>query len=183
MNTTDFINGISGAFHKLFRADAELFDLGTDGINEQTITFRLGLYLASTFQEHDVDCEYNRFWDGTKKCIRYGIVWMKPDVIVHVRQDDKANLLCVEAKKEKDWKDLKIIPTDVDTKLKALTDQKEDYRYSLGLAWRITPSLDPKKHDAVWFIHGKPKLVTSLVGFEATLKQELDKHSSPALQT
>src|SRR6266700_657340 len=99
MNSKEFIGRVSKAFRELFLADTELFDLGTQGINEQTLTFRLGLYLAREFRDHHVDCEYNRLWDGKKQCIRFGIKWMKPDVIVYRRRSDKSNLLCIEARK------------------------------------------------------------------------------------
>lgn len=182
MNATDFINRISRAFHEVFRADSELFDLGDKGINEQTITFRLGLYLAHEFGNYNVDCEYNRLWDGKKGCIRFGIDWMKPDVIVHRRQSDKANLFCVEAKKLSEWKQLETLPVDIENKLRALTHPEEDYRYALGLAWRIVPSPYPKDHDAVWFIGAESVLKTRLVDFERELVNKLVNHRTSTHQ-
>ncbi len=173
MKPGDLIERISAAFQQLFANDKELFDLGTKGINEQTLTFRLGIYLADQFQHHHVDCEYNRLWDGTKRCVRFGINWMKPDVIVHVRRSDTQNLFCLEAKKVKHWTTLKAIPKDVANKLAALTHPQTDYHYLLGLGWRVAPSCDPENHDAVWFIAGKPKLTTCLTGFEADLREKL----------
>ena len=66
MTAIETIKGISNAVAELFRRDGELFDLGTEGINGQTLTFRLGLYLAQEFKNQNVDCEYNRLWDRTK---------------------------------------------------------------------------------------------------------------------
>jgi hypothetical protein len=175
MNSRDLVQGISVAFRELFHRDGELFDLGTDGINEQTLTFRLGLYLASQFQDHDVDCEYNRLWDGIKRCQRFGISWMKPDVIVHIRQSDEENLLCIEAKKKKDWKDIEALPDDVGQKLEALTHSEDAYHYVLGLAWRIAPSADPDDHDVVWFVSGEPVLTTNLRDFEHQLHSKLEE--------
>jgi hypothetical protein len=169
MNSKEFIGRVSEAFHELFLADAELFDLGTQGINEQTLTFRLGLYLAREFRDHHVDCEYNRLWDGKKRCIRLGIKWMKPDVIVHRRRSDKSNLLCIEARKANNWKDRKTVPKDVENKLRALTHPEENYRYSLGLAWRITPSSNPKNHDAIWFVKGEQVISSTLANLEMKL--------------
>ena len=173
MNSRAFVQRVSNAFRELFRRDAELFDLGTDGINEQTLTFRLGLYLVDQFPDHNVDCEYNRLWDGKKRCLRFNIRWMKPDVIVHIRKSDSANLLCIEAKKSADWKVLETIPEDVQNKLTALTHPDEKYHYSLGLAWRIAPSDNPLEHEAVWFIAGGPALKTPLRDFEAELFSKL----------
>ena len=175
MNSRDLVQRFSVALNELFHRDGELFDLGTHGINEQTLTFRLGLYLASQFPGHNVDCEYNRLWDGKKHCQRFGISWMKPDVVVHIRQSDEANLLCIEAKKSKDWKDLEALPDDVGQKLKALTHPEEAYHYALGLAWRIAPSGDPNDHDAVWFVSGEPVLTTRLRDFEDQLHSKLEE--------
>lgn len=175
MTSLELIQRFSGAIHELFQRDRELFDLGTDGINEQTLTFRLGLYLAGRFPDHDVDCEYNRLWDDKKRCLRFGISWMKPDVIVHIRQSDDANLLCIEAKKFKDWKDVTVLPEDVAQKLKALTHQKEAYHYAVGLAWRIAPSANPNDHDAIWFACGEPMLTTRLQDFEDQLHSKLQE--------
>jgi hypothetical protein len=175
MKSRDLVQRFSRAFNDLFQHDGELFDLGTDGINEQTLTFRLGLYLANQFPDYNVDCEYNRLWDGKKRCLRFGILWMKPDVVVHIRQSDEANLICIEAKKTKDWKDLAVLPEDVGQKLKALTHPEEAYHYALGLAWRIAPSAEPNDHDAVWFVAGERVLTTRLRGFEGQLHSKLDE--------
>lgn len=175
MNPHELVQRFSGAIYELFQRDGELFDLGTDGINEQTLTFRLVLYLASQFPGHNVDCEYNRLWDAKKRCQRFGISWMKPDVVVHIRRSDEANLLCIEAKKTNDWKDLAALPEDVGQKLKALTHPEEAYHYALGLAWRIAPSADPSDHDAVWFVFGEPVLTTQLRDFEDQLHSRLEE--------
>jgi hypothetical protein len=174
MKSHELVQRFSVALHALFQRDGELFNLGTDGINEQTLTFRLGLHLANQFPGHNVDCEYNRLWDGKKLCRRFSKSWMKPDVVVHIRQSDKANLLCIEAKKTKHWKDLQHLPEDVGRKLKALTHPDEAYRYALGLAWRIAPSADPSAHDAVWFVFGEPVLTTRLQDFEDQLRSKLE---------
>ena len=91
MNAERLVGLLSGGFHALFEWDAELFDLGTDGVNEQTITFRLGLYLHGLFEGYHVDCEYNRIWDKPKACQRAEKQSMKPDVIIHRRRSDTEN--------------------------------------------------------------------------------------------
>src|SRR5204863_7820338 len=100
MNAERLVGLIAGGFHALFEWDAQLFDLGTDGVNEQTITFRLGIYFHTLFEGYHVDCEYNCIWDEPKACIRAGKQSMKPDIIIHRRNSDRANLFCLEAKKE-----------------------------------------------------------------------------------
>jgi hypothetical protein len=175
MIVEDVVQRVSYGIAKLFAEDKELFDLGNKGINEQTLTFRLGLYLAAQFPDHNVDCEYNRLWDGTKRCTRFRIKWMKPDVIVHIRRCDKANILCVEAKKAIYWKYIDNIPRDVRRKLRALTYPTAEYGYALGLAWRIAPSRDPRDHQANWFVGGEPRLKTSLRNFEEELIAALNE--------
>jgi hypothetical protein len=175
MRFDDLVQRLSNGIAKLFIKDEELFDLGAKGINEQTLTFRLGLYLAEEFPDHHVDCEYNRLWDGTKRCVRFRIKWMKPDVIVHIRRCDKANMVCVEAKKAIYWKYVDKVPRDVRRKLRALTYPTAEYGYTLGLAWRIAPSRNPDDHEATWFIAGEARLRTGMRNFEMELIAKLSE--------
>jgi len=170
MPPEDIVTRLGAGFATLFGRDASLFDLGMDGVNEQTITFRLGHYLQHLFRDHHVDCEYNRYYDGKKGCEYTGISWMKPDVIVHRRGSDQANLVCIEAKKDGQWSDGY---ADVEKKLLALTRGDGNYRYALGLAWRMAPSPDPARHEALWFRNGTIFHESTLAGFEPNLIQRL----------
>ena len=176
MNAERLVGLIAGGFHALFEWDAELFDLGTDGVNEQTITFRLGVYFHSLFDDYHVDCEYNRIWDEPKACVLAGKQSMKPDLIVHRRNSDKSNLFCLEAKKDYLWDDEKIGFPDINKKLIGLTHPGDRYHYILGLAWRIQPTPDPQKHQALWFINGNNILETSLAAFDSDVISALHKH-------
>jgi hypothetical protein len=60
MNVAKILPLLESAFQELFNSDRILFDLGSQGISEQSVTFRLGLYLQHRFRDHNVDCEYNR---------------------------------------------------------------------------------------------------------------------------
>lgn len=173
MHPADVVQRISTGFTALFARDKELFDLGMDGVNEQTITFRLGLYLQDQFPEHHVDCEYNRYIDKRKGCEKTGLDWMKPDVIVHRRRSPEANLFCLEAKKDYLWDHEKFGYASMTPKLLALTRDDGGYCYQLGLAWRIMPSQDPHHHHAIWYRSGQPFHESGLIGFEATLLQKL----------
>ncbi|MDP1579571.1 MAG: hypothetical protein Q8M02_04800 [Candidatus Didemnitutus sp.] len=173
MAPADLVNRISTGFAELFTRDGELFDLGMDGVNEQTITFRLGFYLQGQFPDLHVDCEYNRYLDKTKGCEMSGVAWMKPDVIVHRRRSAEANLFCLEAKKDYLWEDEKSGYASMRPKLLALTRDDGNYRYPFGLAWHIIPSRDPSHHHAIWFRSGAPFYESSLVGFEAGLLEKL----------
>jgi hypothetical protein len=176
MTNERLIGLLSGGFQALFEWDAELFDLGTDGVNEQTITFRLGLYLQSLFPKQNIDCEYNRIWDEPKASVLAGKQSMKPDIIVHRRNSDRFNWFCLEAKKEYLWEDKTIGFADMEKKLVGLTDRNDRYRYIVGLAWKIKPMRDPKDHEAFWFINGKNVLTTSLIGFESDVVSALGRN-------
>lgn len=49
MNAERFVGLLSGGFHALFEWDAVLFTIGDRGVNEQAITFRLGVYFDKLF--------------------------------------------------------------------------------------------------------------------------------------
>jgi hypothetical protein len=169
MTNSDLIERIAVGFDLLFENDVDLFDLGTRGVSEETITFRLGLYLQSLFPGHHVDCEYNRMWDQVKKCDLLGIASMEPDVLIHRRQSDESNLFCLEAKKQYLWTHAEKGYDRMQRKLEALTHPKAEYRYRLGLAWRIAESQDRTVHGATWFLNGEPKPEIGLSGFQAQL--------------
>jgi hypothetical protein len=102
----DDIKGfVKRALDKLFHKDAELLQ---NNVNERTITHKLAEYLELEFPDWDVDCEYNRSHDQTKK-LRSLLnrpvsidntdgISVFPDIIVHKRMTDE-NLLVIEVKK------------------------------------------------------------------------------------
>ncbi len=176
MNAKRLVGLLSRGFHALFEWDAELFDLGTDGVNEQTITFRLGFYLQGLFEDYHVDCEYNRIWDKTKACPQVGKQSMKPDVIIHRRRSNIENLFCLEAKKDYLWNDPASGYADTENKLLGLTHPDLQYGYVLGAAWRIMPTPESSQHRILWFIKGGSVLETSLQGFEDNLIETLGRY-------
>jgi hypothetical protein len=173
MNAERLVGLLSGGFHALFEWDSDLFTLGDRGVNEQSMTFRLGIYLNSLFEGYNVDCEYNKAGNRPKASARAGKQSMKPDVIIHRRNSDEFNLFCLEAKKEYSWE---AEYADLEGKLISLT-HPEDYRYKLGLAWKIPESADPAAHTAFWFKNGEMKLKTSLTGFEAQVVELIQRHN------
>ena len=69
------------------------------GVNEQTMTARLAAYLQEHFPAHDVDPEYNRHGIKVKRASLFdGVRKVKPDVVIHRRNDDDHNLLVIEVK-------------------------------------------------------------------------------------
>lgn len=90
------------AFHAaemhLLRADA----------SERSMTHRLALHLTPLFPDFDVDCEYNRDGFDVKRLALHErpvqdddteAVTVFPDIVVHRRGDNDANLLVIEVKK------------------------------------------------------------------------------------
>src|ERR1700730_10476879 len=134
MTASEILPMLASAFEDLFRQDQMLFDLGTEGISEQTVTFRLGYYLQQHFYNHHVDCEYNRLGTDLKTDEFVDQEWMKPDVIVHVRKPKEENLAVIEAKKASRWNGGW---AEMEAKLRAFTREPGNYEYRLGMAWRI----------------------------------------------
>lgn len=162
MSIAEILPKLESAFQELFARDQILFDLGTQGISEQSITFRLGFYLQQRFGGYNVDCEYNRRGNGPKNDEHVDLEWMKPDVIVHTRTIKDNNLAVIEAKKAGLWA---AGWTDIDQKLKAFTRYPSNYEYRLGMAWRIEASQNPADHVAVWFWGGEELCRTLVINF------------------
>lgn len=103
LNTIESLVGT--AIDRLLANDGDLL---RNDVNERSITHRLASYLQELFPEWNVDCEYNRHHDQTKKLVKYrrriakvtdtNGISVFPDVIVHKRMTD-SNLLVIEVKK------------------------------------------------------------------------------------
>ena len=119
-------------------------DLLRNDVNERSITHRLACYLQELFSEWNVDCEYNRNHDKTKKLLTYkgkkvGIDDTKgttvfPDIIVHKRMS-KENLLVIEVKKTTNTE-----PNDFD--IDKLTAFKKELHYKHALFLRLKAGTD-----------------------------------------
>jgi len=171
MKVSEILPLLQSAFVELFGRDRILFDLGAQGISEQSVTFRLGFYLQQRFENHHVDCEYNRRGTTLKTDEYVDLEWMKPDVIVHTRKIKEQNLVVIEAKKSGQWA---AGWHDTEQKLKAFTREPGNYEYRLGMAWKIQASQDPSKHEAIWFLGGNELCRTSVVDFIATVSKEFE---------
>lgn len=125
---------VQAALDKLFDRDAELLQ---NDVNERTITHKFAEYLALEFSDWDVDCEYNRKHDQTKRLrslpkknisvYNTYAISVFPDIIVHKRMTDE-NLLVIEVKKSTSHKLFEL------DKQKLLAFKKElNYRHALFL--------------------------------------------------
>jgi hypothetical protein len=97
---------------------------------EVTITSKLSQYLALHFPEYQVDCEYNKHIKEIKKVlIKNKLVIVRPDIVIHKREDDALNLVYIEVKTDHNSEDR---DSDFD-KIKAMTKQDKKYHYQLGV--------------------------------------------------
>jgi len=143
--------------------DQDLFEVN---VNERTITHKLAEYLQNQFTDYNVDCEYNRYEDTTKKLrsIKNRVlditnlkdseverligedkeaITIYPDIIIHTRRRPYNNLLVIEVKKSSSN-----IDKDFDiSKIKEL--MKPPYNYKYGLFLMI--DLENVRTDYEWF--------------------------------
>lgn len=122
---------VDEALNKLYYQDPELMECA---VNERSIVFRFGLYLAkllsdSSFNDYHLDCEYNRNMGKTKRTTNFpaGVI---PDVLLHRRNSNDENILVLEFKgywnkSDRDNDHKKIID---------FTNQADDnmYKYAIG---------------------------------------------------
>jgi hypothetical protein len=102
------------------------------GAGERAVVAKLAGYLSPLFRGFDVDVEYNRHGVETKKldldpeCRGGGRKRVYPDIIVHRRGHDRANLMAIEVKKSRNPE-----PRTCDrAKLRAM---KAQFGYEFGL--------------------------------------------------
>jgi len=168
--------------------------LDTDGllcalnVNERTLTYRIARCLEDEFPNHDVDCEYNRKgYNDTKWLEEYpnntstrdttGTTAF-PDIIIHCRTVELANLLVVEIKKstnpQKDKRDKE--------KLEHLVKGNQ-YQYTAGLFLEITTGIDILEEDVIfargyWITKAdaEPKAMKVLARTKGTLPKPILEH-------
>ncbi len=114
------------AISKLFERDRKLLTLDAA---ERTVAAQIANYLRPHFKALDIDVDYNRMGD-VPKTVAYDEKPERvyPDIIVHVRGDNTANVLVIELKKDtnREMKDRDI------RKLRAYRRELE-YRHALFL--------------------------------------------------
>lgn len=141
---------------------AEVPNLLKLDVHEQSISHRIAVYLEPLFKGWNVDCEYNKHLESSKKMdlseinpddhkscgcevckknidgedIKLENRLFRPDILVHQRGTDEGNLIAIELKKEKEC-------FFDQAKLNALTSLDDDYRYALGVN--------------IYFIDGEPQ--------------------------
>lgn len=122
---------ISNCLESLYQMDSTLI---TRGGMEQSASFRFAIYLNEAIKEIDwlnglqLDIEYNKNGLNPKRTPRRP-KGVRPDLIIHSRGNNDANILVVEIKGW--WNDE---PREFDRiKLEDFTHQDGEYKYGLGV--------------------------------------------------
>jgi hypothetical protein len=137
-----FVTAALGDFEKY---DHQLLELCVD---ERAATHRLACHLQKHFSGWNADCEYNRKGRNPKELDG---VLVRPDIIIHKRDSNDDNLLCIEAKKS--GESIKKINADR-KKLQGFTRSAGEYKYRFGLLIILSLTA-PYKIDCEWFEDGK----------------------------
>jgi len=95
MNNEDIKEKLIKAVKRFIDKDWE--KLYKNDIHENTFSHRIAVYLEENFNEYNVDCEYNKIFDD-KKLNEIGEN-IRPDIIVHKRENMNSNKLIIEVKK------------------------------------------------------------------------------------
>ena len=121
-------------------------------VHEQAMTGRLASHLQDWFPDHKVDIEYNRHQLAVKTAhLLSGVKKVKPDVVVHQRGHDDANLLVVEVKVL--GRGTAEDREHAHDKLAALVHGEEfRYRYGLFLELGLNQDQQGCVIEAVWYI-------------------------------
>ncbi|RZF53057.1 hypothetical protein EXE30_07975 [Acinetobacter halotolerans] len=119
---------LSSAKTSLNNNDQELLILGG---NEQSLVFRLGVYLHQQLEKDGavaLDSEYTKHAKNPK-LLNERII--RPDLVIHQRGHDIHNLVVIECKRRAGYQSKKA-KSDID-KLKKLTTQGFGYGYRVGV--------------------------------------------------
>ena len=144
MDQRDVEDRLSVAIEALFLNDSILLEYD---VGERTVAAKLCAYLSGVFPSHNVDVEYNRHGLDPKvvnlprECGNGAERLILPDLIVHRRGRDGANLLAIEIKKETNKES-----RDCDrAKLKGL---KRELGYTYGVLLELPAGPDASRRKA-----------------------------------
>lgn len=87
-------NEIQEALREFLRRDQR--PLLRVNAHEISLSHRIAVYMERRFHGYNIDCEYNKHFDGSPK--RIGDKKIRPDIIVHRRHNSDA-LVIIEVKK------------------------------------------------------------------------------------
>lgn len=128
-----------------------------ENVNERSITHKLAEYLQQEFKGWNVDCEYNRRWDGEfidKKVLMIqnnvsindtDAKTVFPDIIIHKRKTNK-NLLVIEVKKSNNLSNLNFDKK----KLNAFISDPYNYLFGISLIFNVGETDYKKYPKLIW---------------------------------
>ena len=92
-------------------------------MHEVALCHRLAFHLenSSKFTGYLIDCDYNRAEQEIKRNLECKI--FRPDIIIHIRGNDKNNLIMIEAKKDP------CCPEERAAEIERLIDNANEYGY------------------------------------------------------
>jgi len=154
MKDEEIRRAVKSCVEQLYQKDGAII---AKNISELAITHRLAVYLEPHFRDYSVDVGYKgncelgapkpKFYQKGK----YGI----PDIVVHQRGSNNANLLVIEIKKENNHNQAARERDRI--KLEALTDaQGMGYGFQLGLFLDI-PINEGEEPGYTWYKNGQKK--------------------------
>lgn len=137
MNMDSLINSVRVAIKKLYIVDEDLI---TKDLCERCLVHRLAVHLQQLFPSFYVDCEFNKsfYKEKVNNKILSSINGNYVDIVVHKRSNVLGeNLLCIEAKKEKNKRD-----RDKDRENLRILTSKDRFAYRLGFYLVLGKSLE-----------------------------------------
>jgi hypothetical protein len=139
---------VAAAIEALFMNEAILFEYDA---SERTIAARLATYLLGVFPSHDVDVAYDRHGldrqalGAPADCEDRGRSLTVPDIVVHRRGRDDANLLVIELRKTTSHE-----PRQCDeAKIRAMK-RELGYRYGVLIDVPAGPGAATRKPNERW---------------------------------
>jgi len=164
LDNNEIIEKIKAATNLLFLKDYYLLE---HDLSERSITHKLAGYLQDSFNEYNVDCEYNgsTFTLNERKCISLikeklreigkkfnpdaTVLTIFPDIIVHNRGNKNCNILVIELKKN--LSNSKAKKFDI-YKLERYTS--DELKYQLGAFIEVLTKNKKRKYRISFFENG-----------------------------
>ena len=118
-------------------------------VHERTVCAQLKCYLEISFDNHNVDVEYNKYnYVGKNKTKRWKPnpqakeTPFYPDIIIHGRDIKERNLVAIEVKKEKKEGNLSQEEKDHDIKKLRFLKNDEKYKYKYAFFIILCDTID-----------------------------------------
>ena len=103
MERVEIISSLAAAYCEVLARDRHLLKVTA---NERSIAHRFAIYIEHYFRDYNVDCDYNKNLDDSKRSPAYAHQTRNgresdlvlPDIIIHQRNSEDDNLVVIELK-------------------------------------------------------------------------------------